>query len=149
MKLGSLRNCLPGAGCLARPDSAHHHQRIFFSFIKHLHSFPLFSLMTIAGVHDTTLNTGIMSGPISSAGIRQHSPAMQSAECGVWSALLRLHRSDVRGDTSCLCLAQYCHLIPCLGDHFIFCLLVSVDCDVRRGHRWPVSWSAQSLLSAV
>ena len=26
---------------------------------------------------------------------------------------------------------QYCHLIPCLGDHFIFCLLVSVDCDVE------------------
>ena len=39
--------------------------------------------MTIAGVHDTTLNTGIMSGPISRLGIRQHSPAMQSAECGV------------------------------------------------------------------
>ena len=73
--------------------------------------------MTIAGVHDTTLNTGIMSGPISRLGIRQHSPAMQSAECGVhyWDYTGR-HQLPVSGPS----VQEYCHMIPCLWDNFYF-----------------------------
>ena len=95
--------------------------------------------MTIAGVHDTTARHSIQGLCLDqypdweSVSTRQRC-RVQSAECII---------EITRGDTSCLCLAPVCRNIvtwsPVSEIIFIFCLLVSVDCDVRRGHRWPVS----------
>ena len=141
MKLGSLRNCLPGAGCLARPDSPIAlitlndswkmflvHKTIFTIFIP---SFWQFSDdNSRCARHDTQYWDYVWTN------IQIESLSEQ--RCRVQSALLRLRRSDVTADTS-LAQSGYGHrhasqLVLAMNSFFIeisiVCLLIVM---LRRG----------------
>ena len=104
-------------------------------------------LMTIAGgVHDTTLNTGIMSGPISRLRLRQ-----SDAGCRVhyWDYADPMSRQTPAG----LSLVTFMHriidgtlVLLAINSFFIeisiVCLLIVM---LRRGPLDPCPWSVESL----